>query len=51
MFFKKNYMKFTIFPENSKPFDKKGVVKFGIDPTGSEMHLGHLLPIRIKIKD
>jgi tyrosyl-tRNA synthetase len=40
-------MKFTTFPENINPFQKKGIVKFGIDPTGSEMHLGHLLPLRI----
>lgn len=46
-------MKFTIFPENTNPFAKKGIVKFGIDPTGSEMHLGHLLPLRIvkQLKD
>jgi len=25
---------------------KKLIVKFGIDPTGSEIHLGHLVPIR-----
>jgi len=30
-------MKFTTFPENINPFQKKGIVKFGIDPTGSEM--------------
>lgn len=40
-------MKFTTFPENINPFQKKGIVKFGIDPTGSDMHLGHLLPLRI----
>jgi len=40
-------MKFNTFPENINPFQKKGIVKFGIDPTGSEMHLGHLLPLRI----
>lgn len=40
-------MKFTTFPENINPFQKKGIVKFGIDPTGSQMHLGHLLPLRI----
>lgn len=40
-------MKFNTFPENINPFQKKGIVKFGIDPTGSQMHLGHLLPIRI----
>jgi len=46
-------MKFTTFPENTNPFAKKGIVKFGIDPTGSEMHLGHLLPLRIvkQLKD
>lgn len=40
-------MKFNTFPENINPFAKKGVIKFGIDPTGPEMHLGHLLPLRI----
>lgn len=49
-------MKFTTFPENINPFvicDKnphriKGsIVKFGVDPTGPELHLGHLLPLRI----
>lgn len=30
-----------------------GVVKFGIDPTSTEMHLGHLIPIRMvkKLKE
>ena len=40
-------MKFTTFPENINPFQKKGVVKLGIDPTGPELHLGHLLPIKL----
>lgn len=47
-------MKFTTFPENINPFLKEnGVVKFGIDPTGPDLHLGHLLPLRIvkKLKD
>lgn len=46
-------MKFTTFPENIDPFKKKGIVKFGIDPTGPDMHLGHLLPIRLvkKLKE
>lgn len=40
-------MKFTTFPENVNPFIKKGVVKLGIDPTGPDLHLGHLLPIKL----
>jgi len=40
-------MKTTTFPENINPFEKKGVVKLGIDPTGPELHLGHLLPIKL----
>lgn len=47
-------MKFTTFPDNINPFTKNtGIVKFGIDPTGPDMHLGHLLPIRIvkKLKE
>jgi tyrosyl-tRNA synthetase len=40
-------MKFTTFPENINPFQKKGIVKFGIDPSGTSLHLGHLLPLRI----
>jgi tyrosyl-tRNA synthetase len=40
-------MKFTTFPENINPFEKKGIVKLGIDPTGPELHLGHLLPIKL----
>jgi tyrosyl-tRNA synthetase len=46
-------MKFTTFPENTNVMSKKGIVKFGIDPTGPELHLGHLMPLRIvrKLKD
>lgn len=40
-------MKFTTFPENINPFLKKGKVKLGIDPTGPELHLGHLLPLKL----
>lgn len=40
-------MKFTTFPENINPFLKKGRVKLGIDPTGPELHLGHLLPLKL----
>jgi tyrosyl-tRNA synthetase len=40
-------MKFTTFPDNINPFAKKGVVKLGIDPTGPELHLGHLLPLKL----
>ena len=40
-------MKFTTFPENTNPFLKKGRVKLGIDPTGPELHLGHLLPLKL----
>lgn len=46
-------MRFTVFPNDIDPFSKSGVVKFGIDPTGPDLHLGHLLPLRIvkKFKD
>ena len=49
-------MKFTTFPEHINPFihgPKQGIVKFGIDPTGPELHLGHLMPLRLvkKLKD
>ena len=49
-------MKFTTFPEHTNPFihgPKQGIVKFGIDPTGPELHLGHLMPLRLvkKLKD
>ena len=40
-------MKFTTFPENVNPFLKKGIVKFGIDPTAPNLHLGHLMPIKL----
>lgn len=40
-------MKFTTFPENINPFLKIGKVKLGIDPTGPELHLGHLLPLKL----
>jgi len=40
-------MKFSTFPENTNLFQKKGIVKFGIDPSGTSLHLGHLLPLRI----
>ena len=40
-------MQFKTFPEGINPFTKKGVVKLGIDPTGPELHLGHLLPMKL----
>lgn len=40
-------MKFTTFPQNINIDNKRGMVKFGIDPSGTSLHLGHLLPLRI----
>jgi tyrosyl-tRNA synthetase len=40
-------MKFTTFPQDINIDNKKGIVKFGIDPSGTSLHLGHLLPLRI----
>jgi tyrosyl-tRNA synthetase len=37
---------FKVVPEGSS-LPKSGVVKFGIDPTGPELHLGHLIPMRM----
>ena len=37
---------FKILPEGSNLKDLKRV-KFGIDPTGSKLHLGHLVPLRL----
>ena len=44
--------KFQIIPEGSS-IPTSGVVKFGVDPTGPELHLGHLIPILMvkKLKD
>ncbi|NJO66002.1 MAG: hypothetical protein HC836_50430 [Richelia sp. RM2_1_2] len=36
----------TVFPQNSTINDG-ALVKFGIDPTGESLHLGHLVPLRI----
>lgn len=40
-------MKFSTFPPNADLAGRKGVVKFGIDPTASRLHLGHLLPLKL----
>lgn len=36
----------TKFPHEA-PIPAKGMVKFGIDPTFSRLHLGHLVPLRL----
>lgn len=41
-------IKMTIFPQNSIIDNSKPkIVKFGIDPTLSRLHLGHLVPLRV----
>lgn len=35
---------FKIIPEGSS-LPTSGIVKFGVDPTGPDLHLGHLIPI------
>jgi tyrosyl-tRNA synthetase len=44
---------FETIPPNTDISSLKGIVKFGIDPTGDKMHLGHLIPLRMvkKLKD
>ena len=43
---------FKVIPEGSK-IPTSGVVKLGIDPTSDQLHLGHLIPIRMvkKLKE
>ena len=43
-------MNFKIFPAEAKIPDTKSRVKFGVDPTGDQLHLGHLIPLKI-VKD
>lgn len=43
-------MKFEILPKDAK-IEHTGLrIKFGIDPTSDQLHLGHLVPLKI-IKD
>jgi tyrosyl-tRNA synthetase len=37
---------FTVFPPNSE-IPKNGRIKFGIDPTAPNLHLGHFVPLRL----
>ena len=39
-----NVSKYTTIPEGAS-LPTSGVVKFGIDPTGPNLHLGHLVPL------
>lgn len=44
-------MKFEIFPHTEKlDTSKKLKVKFGVDPTSDQLHLGHLIPLLIAKK-
>lgn len=49
----KNVSTFETIPPNTDIATLKGRVKFGIDPTGDKMHLGHLIPLRMvrKLKE
>ena len=40
-------MKLTLFPSDAVIPKKPSRVKFGIDPTGDQLHLGHLIPLKI----
>jgi tyrosyl-tRNA synthetase len=41
---------FKFFPIDTKMPVERGNVKFGIDPTGPSLHLGHMVPLRLAKK-